>query len=55
MDNNTEDFKEVFDIVVERMQRGEEMMTAREELMADFIEKWAEVFGYDSILGDSDK
>ena len=53
--DDTLGFKEVFDTVVERMQRGEEMTTAKQEMMEDFIEDWSEVFGYDSILGEVNK
>ena len=53
--DDTLGFKDIFDIVVERMQRGEEMTTAKQEMMEDFIEDWSDAFGYDAILGESDK
>lgn len=45
-DNRT--FTEVFAAVKYKITNNIPMMTAKEELMQDFIEEWAENFGFES-------
>ena len=42
-------FMDVFAAVRGKMAQGLPMTTAKEELMLDFIQEWAEVFGYVSL------
>ena len=42
-------FGDVFAIVKGKMANKLPMMTAKEEMMEDFINDWAELFGYDSL------
>lgn len=43
-DNRT--FTEIFAAVKYKIEHNIPMMTAKEELMEDFIEEWSENFGY---------
>ena len=46
---DTRSFYEVFVAVKYKMQNKMPMLTAREELMEDFLINWADCFGFDSI------
>ena len=41
-------FTEIFAVVKYKIAHDLPMMTAKEELMQDFIKEWAENFGYES-------
>lgn len=41
-------FTEIFAVVKYKIEHNEPMMTAKEELMEDFIKEWAEDFGYET-------
>lgn len=45
----TDSFMETFAIVKYKLSKNKPMMSAREEMMEDFIKDWAEVFGYESV------
>ena len=42
-------FKEIFAVVRYKMLHNEPMLTAREEMMQDFIQDWADSFGYETV------
>ena len=42
-------FTEVFAVVKYKIEHSLPMATAKEELMEDFINDWAENFGYETI------
>ena len=42
-------FKEIYAVVRYKMLHNEPMLTARQELMQDFIQDWADAFGYESL------
>lgn len=42
-------FTEIFAVVKYKIQNNLPMTTAKEELMEDFIKKWAEDFGYKTV------
>ena len=42
-------FKEIYAVVRYKMLHNEQMLTAREEMMEDFIKDWADSFGADSL------
>ena len=46
---DTRTFTEIFAVVKYKIAHDLPMMTAREELMEDFINDWVENFGYESI------
>lgn len=48
-DNNYGSFTETFAIVKYKLSKNKPMMSAKEEMMEDFIKDWAEVFGYESV------
>ena len=45
------DFSEVYAIVKYKMLNDIPMLTAKEELMEDFIKQWSDFFGSKSALG----
>ena len=47
--NNYGSFTETFAIVKYKLSKNKPMMSAKEEMMDDFIKDWAELFGYDSV------
>ena len=46
---DTRTFTETFAVVKYKIAHDLPMMTAREELMEDFIKEWAEDFGFESV------
>ena len=42
-------FMETFAIVKYKLSKNKPMMSAKEEMMEDFIKDWAELFGYASV------
>ena len=42
-------FTEIFAVVKYKIEHNLPMMTAKEELMEDFINDWAEIFGYETL------
>ena len=46
---DTRTFSEIFAVVKYKIEHRLPMITAKEELMQDFISDWVEIFGYDTI------
>jgi hypothetical protein len=43
-------FIEVFIDVVHKLREGLPMMTAKEELVEDFLEQWVDIYGDETVL-----
>jgi hypothetical protein len=43
-------FIEVLLAVIRKMRTGIPMMTAKDELMEDFIEQWVDIYGDETVL-----
>jgi hypothetical protein len=43
-------FIEVLLAVIRKMREGLPMMTAKEELMEDFLEQWVDIYGDETVL-----
>lgn len=46
---DTRSFDEVFVAVKYKIQNRLQMMTAKEELMKNFIKEWTDTFGYEAL------
>jgi hypothetical protein len=43
-------FIEVFIDVIHKMREGIPMLTAKEELLEDFIEQWVDIYGDETVI-----